>query len=923
MPDPRRAIILTALPKEYLAVRAHLDNPIEDTHEGSVYELGAFNANDRSWKVAIAEIGRYNENAAVEAERAISHFQPHAVIFVGVAGGLKPNDLVIGDVVAATEIYGYKAGKAKDEFLPAPKVYRSTHAMEQRARSVAHSANWLDRIKGSIVRDPAPNVFVEPIASGPEVVKSTRSATYKFLKSNYSDAIAVEMEGLGFLAAAHANPKVEALVVRGISDLLDRKDEADASGSQLLASQNAAAFAFEILAGLDYGDNEASPSKPTIENIPYHRNRNFTGRSSSLDKLRTALTSGQYTALTQAITGLGGIGKTQLALEYAYRHIEEYGVIWWVMSEDTAVLSQDYAFLAEKLELLKEGEKTGIQIDTARRWLEANAGWLLIFDNAQNPEDLHKYLPRKGSGHVIVTSRNQNWESLAEPLEVLEFERSESIEFLETRTGLKDEKTADALADALGDLPLALEQAGAYIKETGISFEGYLDRIRERRKELLERCKPATYPESIATTWKISVEAACKENAASLDLLNLCAHLAPDLIPRDLLAGSQHLPEPLASTVKDRMAFDLALASLRRYSLINFSVDSFSIHRMVQAVTRDQLNEMEQKNWVGVAVNVMNRIFPPAEGYVSSSEKASAFLPHALAATRYAENLKIAPEATGHLLNEVGSYLKSCGKLLEAKDTHMRALKIAEEIYGSDHHVVAIRSNNLGIDLNELGDLKEASKFLERALKIDEKIYGENNPIVAKRLANLGAILDSLGDSKGAKKLCERALEIYEKAYGPNNPESTLALNNLGMALQKLGDLAGAKNCAEKCLKIDEKVYGHDHPNTAIATTNLGAILEDLGELQGARDCFRKALEIDKNFYGPDHYVVALDMNNLGGVLREMKDPEGARKCFKRALKICQAALGKDHPTTSLIANNLNSVQPRSRLIPDNDKQSL
>jgi len=610
--------------------------------------------------VAIAQVGRHNENAAVEAERAINHFSPKVAIFMGVAGGV--HGVALGDVVAATKVYGYEAGKAEAEFLPTPEVYRSSHAMEQRAMAVARSIDWLKRIKGS-TRNPAPNAFVEPIAAGPKVVKSIRSATYEFLRSNYSDAIAVEMEGLGFLAAAHANEKVHALVVRGISDLIEGKDEADASGSQGIASQNAAAFAFEILARLDFGGEADSP-KSVIENIPYHRNRNFTGRSSLLDGLRKDLTAGQHSALT----GLGGVGKTQLALEYTYSHIDDYDVIWWVRSEEPAILADDYIELAVRLGL---GKRTGKPVDliaTVRRWLENNTNWLLVFDNAQSPRDLTRYLPKMGSGHVIITSRNQNWESLAKPLEVLKFERLESVEFLLKRTERRDGEGADALAEVLGDLPLALEQAGAYIKETGISFEDYLERFQERRKEILRYGRPDTYPETIATTWDISVEAASKETPESRDLLKLCAYLSPHLIHRSMLVtGSERLPDPLASTVKNNVELDKALASLRRYSLIDFSEDGFFIHRMVQAVTQDRMVEEEQKKWAEAAVRLIDDAYP--QDHLDNPQSWTScllLLPHALAATGHAERLGVALGSTSRLLNDVGLHLKTRGEFGEA-----------------------------------------------------------------------------------------------------------------------------------------------------------------------------------------------------------------------------------------------------------------
>ncbi|MGB0383442.1 MAG: tetratricopeptide repeat protein [Ardenticatenaceae bacterium] len=243
---PWRAVILTALEVEYMAVRAHLTELKEEIHSsGTIYERGTFWANEHTWEVGIVEIGAGNTTAALEAQSAIQHFNPEVIFFVGVAGGVK--DVKLGDVVIATKIYDYESGKAGEAFRPRPQLGNSSRALVQRARVERRPKNWLQRIKPQL-SNQRPKVFIGPIAAGEKVVASTESATAQLLRDNYSDTLAVEMEGYGFLQAVQAYPQVQALVIRGISDLIDGKSQADAEGWQETASRHASAFAFEVLA---------------------------------------------------------------------------------------------------------------------------------------------------------------------------------------------------------------------------------------------------------------------------------------------------------------------------------------------------------------------------------------------------------------------------------------------------------------------------------------------------------------------------------------------------------------------------------------------------------------------------------------------------------------------------------------------------
>jgi nucleoside phosphorylase len=273
------AVILTALSDEYLAVRSHLSDLQEEIHpQGTIYERGKFSEPNAVWDVGIVEIGAGNPGAAMEAERAIAHFNPDVILFVGVAGGIK--DVALGDVVASTKVYGYESGKAEHTFKPRPEIGLSAYSLQQRARVEAGKDDWLKRLP---VAEPTPRVFVAPIAAGEKVIASTESEVFQFLRSNYGDAVAVEMEGFGFLEAARANQQVSAMVIRGISDLIDNKAKVDKAGYQEIAARHASAFAFEMLGKLQPKHEvvpEVSTSKPAIgmtliNNVPVQERKEY------------------------------------------------------------------------------------------------------------------------------------------------------------------------------------------------------------------------------------------------------------------------------------------------------------------------------------------------------------------------------------------------------------------------------------------------------------------------------------------------------------------------------------------------------------------------------------------------------------------------------------------------------------------------
>jgi tetratricopeptide (TPR) repeat protein len=588
---------------------------------------------------------------------------------------------------------------------------------------------------------------------------------------------------------------------------------------------------------------------PPIWGIPHARNPNFTGRDAMLEKLHSSLSSGRQAAITQAIAGLGGVGKTQLALEYTYRFASGYKLVWWLRAEEPSTLASDFARLATRLNLPEKDLQNQPEIVAAvLRWLEQNSGWLLIFDNATAPEQCDDYRPRANTGHIVITSRNPAWRGVAEPLRVQQLSRAESIAFLSKRTGRDEPGAGNALSDALGDLPLALEHAGAYIESNGISIGEYLRLYRQYSSELLE---------PVEATWAISFDKLQAENPAALDLLNLIAFLAPDKIPRDLLQSTAATP----------IAFNKSVEGLRCYSLIETGEGTISVHRLVQKVTRERLDEQDQRRCAEAALKLVDDAFPSRAFDYTSWPVCSRLLAHAIEAANRSETLQAGLEFAARVLNQVGVYQTGRGQLRTGREMFERALRIDEKLHGSDDPNVAVCVNNIGQILQAQGDLDSALQYTRRAFEIDEKAYGPDHPNVAIRASNIGAILAAQGDLDGALRYTRRALEIDEKTSGP------------------------------------------DHPNVAIRASNIGQILKAQGDVDGALRYTRRALGIDEKAYGPDHPEVATDANNIGQILKVEDDLEGALPYLERALRIFRSTYGIDHPSTKTVAKNLQRLQ--------------
>ncbi len=649
--------------------------------------------------------------------------------------------------------------------------------------------------------------------------------------------------------------------------------------------------------------------RPEIFNVP-PRNPNFTGRGELLQSLRRRLAEAAASAVVQtsAVHGLGGVGKTQLAIEYAHRFASDYDLVWWIAAEQPASVSGRLGILARRLglpELPSLEEQVAALFDE----LGQRDRWLLIYDNATEPAALDGLRPPAGGGQLLITSRNPAWRGMAATtvgIDVLP--RSQAVAFLRQRGGL-EEQAAALLADALGDLPLALEQAAAYLEATSTAPAEYLGLLRERAGELYALGVPSNSEQTIATTWTVSLRRATSESSAAQELLTLCAFLAPDSIPRSLLTDHPEvLPEPLAAAVRDRVGFQQALGALRRYSLAAITDQAVSVHRLVQAVTRHALPADERHKEATLAVRLVLAGFPGGAEDANTWPIAEQLLAHALTVTSRREPYDAEPEATVHLLNRIGEYLWGRADYRQAKELYERAVSTAEARLGADHPTTAHSLHHLGHALHAQGDFDHARTLFERALVIYQAQLGPNHPSVAHNLSNLGENLADQGDLDHARAFFQRALAIYEGGVDVDARAVANVLTNLGMVMTNQGDLDHARTCHERALSIRETRLGPDDPLTAWSLTNIGVVLQRQGELDRARILHERALAIYEARLGPDHPYTAKNLTNLGALLHEQGDLDAARTCHERALSIRETHLGPDHTLTARSRQALAAV---------------
>jgi tetratricopeptide (TPR) repeat protein len=661
---------------------------------------------------------------------------------------------------------------------------------------------------------------------------------------------------------------------------------------------------------------------PNGSRMPLSRNPLFVGREADLKQLAAMLKSGGTAASGQiaAATGLGGIGKTQLAAEFVHRYGQHFaGGVFWLSFADPAGVSAQVALCGGAGYLDLRPDFADLKIDMQVELVEA--AWrqpiprLLIFDNCEDEDLLARWRPPHGGCRLLMTSRRASWDAslgvTTHPLRSLP--RGQSIMLLRTfRPDLMaDDSDVDALAAELGDLPLALHLAGSFLKQEQPELTPgvYLTELRaaallahESLQGIDVRVSPTNHALHVGRTFALSYEKLDPADAIdmlALALLARAAHLAPGIsIPRDLLLAMLDLPDSRMAARANR-----ALRRLSNLGLIEVEgVSTILLHRLVSTFVCAVADEAARQAVEQALYDVVNRL-----NQAGNPAPVLIIQPHLRVVTMRAfarQDLLAA-----RLCSVLDYHLTLVGDFRAARPLSERALKIREQILGPDHPEIAASLNNLGRLLHELGDLAGARPYLERALAIRQQVLGPDHPDTAASLNNLGYLLHDQGDLVGARPYLERALAIRQQVLGPDHPDTAASLNNFGRLLHHQGDLAGARRNYERALAIWEQALGADYFDTATSLNNLGKLLHDQRDLAQARAYYERALAIREHVLGKNHPDTAASLDNLGKLLHDQGDLARARSYYERALAIWEQALGSDHSDTRMVQENLAALE--------------
>jgi tetratricopeptide (TPR) repeat protein len=649
---------------------------------------------------------------------------------------------------------------------------------------------------------------------------------------------------------------------------------------------------------------------PPRHRMPYQSlDDKFVGRVDAIWNLYDSLFRNRTSVLQGkgVVAGTGGLGKTQLAIEYAHRFGSVYtGGVYWV--------DADRGFSAM---LTQIGGAAGIDLDTKAEepdqamqlWRGLDGGglpYLLVLDNFPEAEALQPYLPATGRVHTIVTTRRQDLRHATVRLPTLSI--GEGVQLLNSGARQFGED-AGALVERLGGLPLALELAASYLnyrKDLSISAllgeirsVGEMEALAAFATEYRDRL-PSGHERDVAGTLQMSWNLAPD---AARQVLRVMGELAPAPAPRTLLR--RVLKGPERPGLRDGLGN--GISELERLSLVELDpAGDPRAHRLILAFVRHR-NAVDDASPFDTCRETiqeqMQRTFDNPDA--GTSRELESLVVHAeflLATDRLSAN------ESSDLLNRLGQHHSTMGRFAAARDAFSKALTLTEKSFAPGHPSIASRQSNLALVLQDLGQLEEARDLLRKALDSDEKSFAPGHPSIARSQSNLALVLQDLGQLEGARDLLRQALDSDERSFAPGHPSITIKQSNLAGVLRHLGQLEGARDLLRQALDSDEKSFAPGHPSIAISQSNLATVLRDLGQLEEARDLLRQALDSDEKSFAPGHPSIAISQSNLATVLQDLGQLEEARDLLRQALDSYKRSFAPGHPSIARSQSNLALV---------------
>ncbi|WP_405742428.1 FxSxx-COOH system tetratricopeptide repeat protein [Streptomyces sp. NBC_00028] len=638
---------------------------------------------------------------------------------------------------------------------------------------------------------------------------------------------------------------------------------------------------------------------PRVWNVPA-RNASFTGRDTLLVELRQALVTNNRVAV-QALHGRGGVGKTQLSIEYAYRFAGEYELAWWIAAQDPALIPDQLAALAGRIGAAPAGTPTGEAVQLLLEELRTRSRWLLVFDNAEDPESLTGFLPG-GTGHVVITSRNPHWQVCATPLSVDVFSRTESRALLGTHHHVLNDADADDLARALDDLPLALAQAGSLLSG-GLSAADLRGELAANTAAVLAEGRPAGYPVSLAAQVRLTGDRLAAEHPGALALLSALSLLAPEPFPVTVCAD--RLPDqasaPLTQSLTSRLAAGPVLRAIGRHSLARVQDGSVQVHRLTQTVLADQLTGDQQRQAAQDAESLLSAAHPGDVRQPATWPGWRQLLPHLLAV----DPALIKTDQGRNVVRDACWYLMDRGQAGPARERLEELYDTWSRQSGPDDEGSLWTANALARAYNDTQDHERARALEADTLERRRRLLGEDHPDTLASASNLANHLSAVGRVEEALALGEEMLVRRRRLLGEDHPDTLFTASNVAIHLAAVGRVEEAVALDEEALDRRRRVLGEEHPETLFAASSLAVHLADLGRVEEAVALGEETLVRRRRVLGEEHPDTLFTASSLAIHLAEVGRVEEALALSEGTLFRRRELLGDDHPDTLVTALSL------------------